>query len=296
MLLPAKSNFNSFKLPNMPGYGSFLYNSALYNGGNQNAPAYLTDLVVFDGFSLSDNTNVVTQKIIDSEPTRDLIGDKIPRADGQYLIADYYRIKEITVEGLVKQSTAALLDAYLETIRQNLRRQSAYLDITRNGVVRRYVATLNAGQDLFSQRQFYNVTICPFTAKFECRTPFAKDRDYSAVSQAVTVAPTTIAVNNSGTIKSQPIIALIFDAASSVTQVNITNSTTSEQIQYAGTCNTGDVLIFDSEAKAVTLNGATVDFSGSFPTLEVGANLVKVTVTGASFNAYTTVRAKNTYL
>jgi phage-related protein len=123
---------------------------------------------------------------------------------------------------------------------------------------------------------------------FVCRTPFGRARGYESTSLDMSTSPTSQSVVNSGTYAAQPVVTLNFSAASSVKAVLLENLTTGESITYTGAIAASDILIFDSETKAVTLNGTAVDFSGAFPTLEVGANLLRLTVSGASFMAYTT--------
>src|SRR4051812_37699479 len=125
-------------------FNTFLFDTLEFNGSLMNNTVYSTDLVVFDSFSLSDNVNTFVRDIIDSGPTRDLIDGPIPRSSGMYLIADYFRQRTVTVTGIVKAADAASLDAYLDTMRKNLWGRAANLDLTRNGVVRRYIATMTA--------------------------------------------------------------------------------------------------------------------------------------------------------
>jgi hypothetical protein len=61
-------------------------------------------------------------------------------------------------------------------------------------------------------------------------------------------------------------------------------------------CVSADAFIFDGETKTVTKNGTAVDFTGSFLTLAVGANLVSTTVTGTSFSLDMTSKYRATYL
>ena len=284
-------------------FNSFQFNSRLFNGGSSNVPTFSTDLVVFDSFSLADGTYMIVTDLEDSEPSRDVISGNTPRADGMYVLADYYRRKDITVRGYVKASTRTLLDQYLDTIRKSLRGRQKNLDLTRlsDGAVRRYVATLTNGDKLFSARQRYDITVCPFEAVFSCMTPFATDRGYTSVtSQTITASPTSITFENGGTIHSYPVFTLIFDSASSVTAIDIQHLDGSgnilEEIQASLTVAAADVIVFDGENKRVTQNGTEKDYSGSFPLFEPGSNLFKFTITGSTYSAYTSIKALQSYL
>lgn len=285
----------------MPAFNSFPYNYNIYNGSLSNVEILSTDIVVFDGFSISDGTAMIVQELIESEPTREILGGPVPRDDGLYTIADYWREKEITVSGIITRDTKQALDNYLDTIRQNLRTREANLDITRlndDGTinyVRRYIATLKNPEALFADRAGWNITICPFTAVFTCRTPFAKSRDYTSATDTLTSSPTTLTATPTGTYKSKMVVTLTFNSASSVTSVNINNQTTSEQIAYSGAISAADILEFDSELKTVTKNSVLVDYTGIFPNLELGENSILFTING-TFNITCTIKYKNTYL
>jgi len=52
------------------------------------------------------------------------------------------------------------------------------------------------------------------------------------------------------------------------------NSNTGQQISIVRTWTSGDVLVIDSDAKTVQVNGADVDFSGAFPEWQKGVGSV----------------------
>ncbi len=94
-----------------------------------------------------------------------------------------------------------------------------------------------------------------------------------------------------------PTVTIVnFISASAVTAVSVTNSTTGESNTYTGSVAANDILEFDGEQKTVKKNGTAVAFSGSFPSLDVGGNLMSVGVTGAVFSAEATIKYKTTYL
>lgn len=277
-------------------FNTHLFNSSLFNGGQIGATVYSADRLSFEGFSLSDGTNTVLSRLTASGPTRQVVGGEIPRGDGRYVTADYFRQYFITAEGYVKASTAAALDAYLDTIRKNLRTREGDLQvIDNNGTVKLFTATVDNFDDVFAERQYYHLTICPFRIRFQCNTPFGKARDYTDTFDTLTSSPATQTPFNSGTYKAQPVVIMVFNSASSVTSVAVANSTTGESITYAGSIAAGDVLIFDSEQKTVTKNGTAVSYSGTFPSLDVGANSVRYTIAG-TFSVDTTLKHKQTYI
>jgi hypothetical protein len=280
----------------VPAYNSFLYDGNLYDGGMFAGASSSTDRVVFDAFSLSDNTTLVCSAIEDSGPTREIVGGNIPRGDGQYVTGAYFRERTVVVSGWVKAATAAAMDTLLDTVRKALRNREANLDLTdAAGTVRRFVATCDNYDQLFAGRQYYHVTICPFVARFRCKVPFGFSRGYASASQIVAASPSTIGANPGGDYKTFPVITLNFSSASSVTSIDLNNVTTGEDIAYSGTAAANDIFVFDGEQKTVTKNGTAVDFSGAFLTLEPRDNSVVLTMNG-TFSVNVTVAYRSCYL
>lgn len=277
------------------------YNTSRYNGGPLTV-TLPTDLVVFEDFSLHNNSTIFIHSIDDSGPSRQMLGSSIPREDGEFLNADYWGKKYVDFQGTVTAASATALEALMDTIRKGLRKPEGNLDITRNSVVRRYKASLVNMNSLFPKREHFHTSWIPFSARFECRTPFAEDREYTNVQEQITTSPVNITTaENTGTIEALPIILCIFDAASSVTVLNIkrieaATGDTIDEIEYSGTIAAGDVLEFDSENKTVKKNGTEVDYTGSFPKLDVGGNVLTFTTTSTSHDFLATVKYRNRYL
>jgi len=286
----------------MPAFRGFQYRENIYRGGAFPIVVPSTDLVVFNNFSLADNVSTFCTDLTDSAPSREIIGARVPRDDGEYVNGDYWRDKRIEVRGFLKKSTQSDLETFLETCRKNVRQREGNLDITRKDSsgntisVRRYVATWENPEELFSDRKRHHITICPYNMVFTCKTPFAKDRAYTSQLTTLTVSPTTQVITNSGTIEAKPVFFILFDAVNTGTVFNIENETTGEVIEYSGSFAAGDFLEFDSENMTVKKNSTAVDFTGSFPKLDVGSNSIKFTVTATSFSATVTTKWKPSYL
>lgn len=284
-------------------FNESLYNTGLWGTDGTIAPVYSTDLAVFDDFSFSDGTTYTVTRMTDNGPSRDIIGGDVPRDHGRFITGDFFREKEIEFQGYIRAADAASLLTAMDNLKKALRKRERHLDITQGSIVRRYVATVVNFDDIFSGKEGYHVNFCPFTVRFACKTPFAMDRDYTATTITLSSSPQTLAVYNLGTAVAYPIVTLIFDSASSVTAVNLkriepSDGSTLDEIECspAGGFAASSVLVFDSEQKTVQKDSAAVDYTGSFPTLEPGSNLLQFTITGTSFSAPTTERHKNAYL
>lgn len=281
----------------MPQFNKFVFNSNLYGGGQFPVTHYSTDTLVFEGFSLSDGTVMTMTDLKISGPSREFIEGGVPRGDGKFLIADYFREYQVEASGIVRKSTAALLDAELDTIRKSLRVTNGELDYTNAaGTVKRFVATLANPEGLFADRQGYHITFCPWTAVFRCFTPFPTARGYTSQTLSLSSSPENDVVVNAGTVRARPVFILIFTAATSITALTVANATTGESITYTGSVAANDIFEFDCENLRVLKNGTASAFTGGFPRLEVGSNVITYTVTGSSFAAIATAKYKMSYL
>lgn len=279
----------------MPVFNSFLFNQGTYNGGTVLAPVYLTDFVVFDDFSISDNVNFFVENIDDSGPAREFLGAAVPNDDGEFLSDDLWRKKTITVKGHLITTSALLMRQFMDTMRKNLRNPEAYLDITEQGMIRRHVASLANMASLFPRREHYYITHLPFTAQFEIKSGFAADRVESSQNILIETSPANDILTNSGTYKALPTFVLAINAANTMTVLNIQIDETDAEIQVTSSFAAGDVLVIDCEAQTVKKNGVEVDFSGSFPKLDVGDNTVRYTVTSVSHTIRATIIYKQRY-
>ncbi len=84
-----------------------------------------------------------------------------------------------------------------------------------------------------------------------------------------------------GTTYCYPVITLTADGGQPAAAITITNDTLAMEIQWAGALLDADVLVFDSEAESVTLNGdaAMTGVAGvnpRWPLLKAGDNLIEI--------------------
>ncbi|MGE0536635.1 MAG: hypothetical protein AB7O68_16815 [Pirellulales bacterium] len=282
----------------MPLFDSFLYDSGLYDTATSAGGASpSTDMLVFEGYSLANNSTIILQNPGIKGPTRELLTGPIPRRDGMWISGVFFRNAVLEPFGLLRTSSVAELEALIDEINGNLTEREGNLDYTRlDGTVRRYRATMTAFDALFAERQHFHITACPWKARFECLTPFAEDREYTTTTVMIGTSPFNQDVQNVGTIDAQPVIYLNFDAASGVTAASVKNLTTGEEVEYSGALVAGDILIFDSEQTSVSLNGVVKKFAGSLPSLQKGGNLLQLSFIGTSAAITATLKWKPRYL
>lgn len=255
------------------------------------------DDIEFDGYSLQ-SADVITQEmLIYSSPTRELITYKVPRNDGGRLNGNYYRERRIKIKGIIQAASRALLEQAMDTFKRRMHTPEGNLDLKTNGEIRRIRATLQNSGEMFSDRKGFHITYAPFQLEFLALDPFFSDIEYTAeTSENVTNTLFPVTVENLGTIYARPVITVIFESATSVTEFTFTNVTNGKSMLITRSFVAGDILVIDSEESAVTVNGLDVDYDGLFPTLEYGSNNCTLAVTGSAVQHTSTISFKRSYL
>lgn len=276
---------------------AYTLDSTLLDAPGGAAAATTADAIVFNDYGLQ-NTTIITQILRqDSTPTRELTRQDTPRANGRFIVGDFYREKTITLQGVVTKTTASLLEAELDAMKKALKKREGVLDITIDGVVRRYLATLVNGDKMFERRGTADITKVPFDLEFVTVEPFGKSVSYvSATYVDDTRLSFVEQIDNDGTTNALPVLILNFSAATSITAISFENTTRGEEIVLTQSISAGDYVKFDSENREVTVNGTVVDYSGSFPELDAGENSITVTLTGTSATYTLTAKHKTPYL
>lgn len=278
-------------------FNTFNFNTTQFNTLGVLEAATPPSPLVFNDYELQ-NSDIITQILIqDNTPERDFSSVLVPRGDGEIVTGDFWRRKIVKVSGFIRKTTNALLEAELDAMKKALAVAEANLDVTIAGSVRRYVATLINGADMFSDRKGFHITFCPFQAEFLCLTPFGLSPNYVSSSfLGQTSLSLDEEVTNSGTIRAKPVVILNVTAASGVTEITFTNNNRGEAIKLTENISAGDYVKFDSETLEVTINGVLQDYTGSFPLLDTGANSFTIDIAGSSITYDLTVKHKTPYL
>lgn len=257
------------------------------------------DILEFDGFSLQpSDASIVTKTIkADSLPSRELSRFNIPRGHGGKFIGDYFRERTIRVEGVLRKSTNTLLEQFMDEFKRRVTKHEGNLDWKVAGEVRRIQATLSQPERMFSKREYYHITVCPFELEFISLEPFWHDKEYtSATSTDVTSLVLNGSVENLGTFEADMVLVVIVNTATAITGLNLKNTTNSGEIQIDETISAGDVIVIDGENRSVTINGSEVDYDGIFPVLDYGTNTYTITSIGTAISYTPTVKFRKTYL
>lgn len=253
--------------------------------------------IQFEGFVLQSD-NVISSIILDSStPMREVTRFNIPRQDGLGVIGDYFRERKIKITGVLKYDTGEDLENGLDTMKKGLMVLEGNMYRKVNDTIRVIRATLTNPNEMFSRREAYHVSFCPFDLEFTSFDPMWKSLDYVAVENLGITNPaySNIFVNE-GTYKTDPVLTIDIVSATSVTAIEFTNNQNGDTIEIVRAFSAADLVVIDTENKSVTVNGIEVDYNGEFPQLECDSNSYTITVTGSSILYNQTLKAKYAYL
>lgn len=235
------------------------------------------DDVVYGWYSLK-NANISLSRIgyeaghsIDSEtynnPLTDLWGE----------LSYYHREKIIVLRGRLKAHNREELEIAMDEMKRALWRPQKNLDIKVNWNIRRAKASCVNMSSLF-EREHYHITFIPFIIEFRLIWEFSKELLRQTQNFNSLTSNLTEEIINWGTVRTNPTLSLVFTSAISVN--NITFSIGSNQLTIWESISASDVLIIDCETKTIKLNNIDIDYSWTFPILEVWTNSYTVTVNG----------------
>jgi len=276
-------------------FNSSLFNVGLFNGTfNLGGLLTSTEDISFNGYGLQ-NSNIITSDI-DIEPIqRDFRAVPVPNGHGEILNSDYWRVKQITISGVLIHDTRAELEELIFQFKKELSKQSKNFDrVMGNGTKRRYICTPTRID--VDASEHYAITRATFSVAFTVLVPFGQATAYTAFQYSVTDLIKKEILENNGNAPGFPVWVLVVNTATAITAINITNETTDEEIEITHAIVAADVLIFDSDEQTVTLNGTEIDFDGQFPILNPDSNSYKITATGTAIDYELTAKVLPRYL
>ena len=254
-----------------------LFNLALFNQIPEVATTTPQDDIVYGGYSLKNARMTVSKIGYDighsveaptySNPLTDLGGELSYR----------FRQKIVIVNGKMKAESGEALEMAIDDMKRAHGRPNKDLDIKVNGNIRRAKASCINLDSLFS-REHYHIDWIPFTIQFRIVSEFAKELQRQNQSFNNLTTGITEEIINRGTVRTSPVISMTFNTATGTN--NVSFGIADNIITVAETITTGDVLQIDCDNKVVTLNSLEIDFSGTFPILEVGTNSYTITKNG----------------
>lgn len=232
--------------------------------------------VSFNGTSIQTNNILISDIGHDQLPTKKIYQETLTRADGGKITGIQYTDKSISLEGIIVGTSITDLDSRIDALKNTLSGQDQNMDIDYNGSTRRYIATL---VNIIISRKDMGVMSAAFSAEFTLDNPFGRDTSTTTLLSGATIT-TTPSIQTftaiGGTYTAHPAFTVTLNSGTGLTSktITLTNTSTGQFTSVTRTWTAGDILIVDSSAITVTVNGTAVDYLGVFPDYAVGSTQV----------------------
>ena len=274
-------------------YWATLYWAWLFWWGVAPAVEWTPDIFVFNWYSLhkSDGSVRVRNSNHDDLWSIKLDTFNAPRVDWGWVLWQYYRSKDISLDISLNADSVALLNALIDDFKKNTRKTEWWLEIYLDSTVRRVKASV---VDLKFNRQYFNITFCQeVTITFRTMDPHWQEKNATSSSYLWITADLNEEIENTGNVDVYPNFYFNFSSVVSLWSVSIEMWWYS--IGITETINTWDVLIIDWTNRDVTLNWTSIDYTWTFPLLEVWDNPVTFDFGSGTFSCDITVIYYTTY-
>ena len=229
---------------------------------------------------------------------QNLIGD-----DGSVIVSDRFGEKIIIFNGTLIGSSASDLDSKIDDLKELFSRRDKNLDIDYEGSTRRYVARV---LEIDINREYYHLQFVPYEVKFLVPSGMGRNTSETTVINAESKTTTTPVTGNfslDGTNEPLPTIEFEITGSGWINPkgIKFENTDNDEYIIFTTTetVNNGTKFKIYCEDKRVTyqLSGSDpeldIDFSGAFPSFDIGTNNYKITVAEFLFENFYDYTASN---
>ncbi len=252
--------------------------------------------IAYGNLSLQSSTIVVSESDHDAGAEADIRTYPTPRGSGTGLLGYFYRKKTITLRGYLRVSTGTLQDL-ADSVKRSLSVPSRYLSFlvsnTRAAkwsdlsntwdestdtwnteadktyeeqVARRAKAYVENWQNAI-ERKTYHTTMLPFELRFGIDRAFLEEASFTSIPFLATTANIVASVQNLGTAPAECLLSASIISADGTTLVSFSSGGVSVSVSETS-LSAGDILVFDGAKKTVEKNGASIEYSGYFPTLD----------------------------
>lgn len=229
-------------------------------------------VTTYDGVSIQTSTIVVERFLHESVDYKQLDVPNLGRMDGGKLINVRFQPRVIRLEGTIKGSTQAVLEANIDAFKALVNRQQKNLDMGYAGGTRRYITTSSR---FTLERMHFNLTYADWSAEFVVAGPLPFGRSIDTATFTNTVLATGTydgTATFGGSARPFPIIKVTVVSQTNMTQIQFRNKNTGDFIRIRRTFANSDVILIDTENYICTVNGVAVDYEGFFPDFVEGAN------------------------
>ena len=253
------------------------FNSVLFNAwASGKSIAGTKDLVIFNGFWLLNETYVTTRLNVRNMPSINLLQVSNPKSDWGILLDRFYKDRSITIEGHIRAENYEEMQKKIDALKKAIATKQGYFEFKFGESYRRILCTL-ANSDIIS-RESYDVDHGKFTLTFRAEKPFWSEKQRGSVLFQGVNDEINGDVFNEGSEYSEPIINILVNSASGASELSI--AVGKEAIKIAKNLNANDIIDINTEEKTVVINGQPTDFSGKFPKLQAGLNILNLKANG----------------
>lgn len=242
-------------------------------------------VISFDGYSLIDGDNAVYIREVDGwdMPVRKIDRDEKPRDDGYTVNDSRFTEKVITMKGEIYGTSPSHLRTVIDNLKTKLNSGEATLQLKESASDTALNFTATCSDAIFKRNGNMATLILTFKAS---DPPFGESASQTTVSDSsITSSPHTDSISISGSTKPKPVITITVNSETSMTKIELENTTTGHSIEVERAFSAGEVLEIDTENFTVEVDGSAVDYDGRFPEFDPGTNNYTLTITdGGAFN------------
>lgn len=193
----------------------------------------------------------------------------IARTNKRVVTSEFFNAKRIVVIVEIGRNTRELMDDSMDTLNALLVGKNKTLLISQGSGQRQYTATVTNAivRDPLGGH-------CTVDIEFECSDSFGQDQNNTQlITAAYSGRSFDMAFTMGGTAPwQQPIVTITLSGITggdSKTMI-LANNATSQQVSLTRTFVNGDVIVFNSTTKKVTVNGTEVEYTGAIPEFAIG--------------------------
>lgn len=233
--------------------------------------------VIYNGTTLNSANLRIGQVNHEDQAKRNLNLQSIAGRDGLVLVDDQFGEKIVTITGLITGDSDSDLDARIIALHTlfSAKEKILEVDYERLGIqTLQYVAT---PQNFIITRRNASPIYARFTVEFVVPTGVGKDDAVNNISEDnMTSDGVSFTAAIVGSADPQPILTFTVVDSNALAGIRFQNATTGTAIRVDATYEDDDILVIDCGARTVQVNSIDVDFTGVFPTFDIGNNSILV--------------------
>ena len=241
--------------------------------------------ITFNGTDLTTVSSYVSfiYRDIHDLATRTLIDYKRARTDGHAFVSVDYEQRTLTLLGIIAAPTRDAFGTARDTLLAACQGKNGILIIPESGGNRQFNATMTNLVMTDKEGGGFDA----FTLTFTMSDPFGYATSATVSSLGTyTASPTTYTPTFLGSYDAVPAITLTVNSftGSGLQSITMTDPNTGRAQTVTRVWTAGDVVIFDTKNKQVTVNGIVTQWSGALLSWPVGAGSITFTDTFTARN------------